>query len=99
MTHPCFSIPRQSGWGDEGRKLSFRRVDGYLTARRIPIRLHGRRRVRSHSYHRPLHSYLNALSAAGFLVERIDEEPGGVSSRNLDIPALLGVSARKDRRA
>ena len=28
LTHPCFRIPRQSGWGwDNKRKLRFRRVD------------------------------------------------------------------------
>src|SRR3712207_3001583 len=27
MTHPCFRVPRQSGWGwDEGRSLQYRRV-------------------------------------------------------------------------
>jgi hypothetical protein len=32
LTHPCFRVPRQSGWGwDEQRKLQYRRVDRYLT--------------------------------------------------------------------
>jgi SAM-dependent methyltransferase len=32
MTHPCFRIPRQSGWGwDRGRRLRYRRVDRYLS--------------------------------------------------------------------
>jgi SAM-dependent methyltransferase len=39
LTHPCFRIPRQSGWGwDEGRRLHYRRVDRYLTPLRIPLR-------------------------------------------------------------
>ena len=32
LNHPCFRIPRQSGWGfDEQRKLQYRRVDNYLS--------------------------------------------------------------------
>ncbi len=32
MTHPCFRIPRQSGWGwDEQKKWMDRRIDRYLT--------------------------------------------------------------------
>jgi SAM-dependent methyltransferase len=39
MTHPCFRIPRQSGWGwDPGRKLRFRRVDSYLTPNAVPMK-------------------------------------------------------------
>ncbi len=31
MTHPAFRQPRHSGWGfDEGRKLTYRRIDAYL---------------------------------------------------------------------
>jgi len=32
MTHPAFRQPRHSGWGyDESRKLTYRRIDSYLT--------------------------------------------------------------------
>ena len=32
MVHPCFRVPRQSGWGyDPARKLPVRRIDRYLT--------------------------------------------------------------------
>ena len=31
MTQPAFRQPRDSGWGyDVGRKLAYRRIDGYL---------------------------------------------------------------------
>lgn len=39
MTHPCFRVPRQSGWGwDEQKKLQYRRVDRYLTPLSVPMR-------------------------------------------------------------
>jgi hypothetical protein len=40
MIHPCFRVPRQSGWGwDAKRQLKFRRVDRYLTPLGVPIDL------------------------------------------------------------
>ncbi|MCL4545888.1 MAG: methyltransferase domain-containing protein, partial [Chloroflexi bacterium] len=36
MTHPCFRVPRLSGWGwDDRRHLHYRRIDRYLTA--LPV--------------------------------------------------------------
>lgn len=41
MTHPCFRVPRQSGWGhDNQRGLRFRRVDRYLNPLAIPMKQH-----------------------------------------------------------
>ena len=38
MVHPCFRVPRQSGWGfDKNRKLTYRRVDRYLSPLAVPI--------------------------------------------------------------
>jgi ubiquinone/menaquinone biosynthesis C-methylase UbiE len=69
LTHPCFRIPRQSGWGwDSQRKLAFRRVDRYLTPSAIPLNDGA-----NHSFHRPLQSYVNALGNAGLLLDRFDE--------------------------
>ncbi len=37
MNHPCFRIPRQSGWGfDEKRKLQYRRIDKYMSEMKYP---------------------------------------------------------------
>ena len=61
MLHPCFRVPRQSGWGwDEGRGLKFRRLDSYLTPLAVPMQSHGNGTTRS--YHRPLGAYAEALS-------------------------------------
>jgi SAM-dependent methyltransferase len=85
LTHPCFRVPRQSGWGwDDGRKLRFRRVDSYLSALAVPMKSYaadGNQPPKKEgsgttvSYHRPLEEYINSLADCGFLVERIKEIP------------------------
>lgn len=103
MTHPCFRIPRQSGWGyDEGRKLLFRRVDAYMSAMAIPLNEGATR-----SFHRPLSEYINGLGAAGLLVDAMKEIPtykkaDAKSARsqaeqraNEEFPLFLGLRARK----
>src|SRR5690606_21175062 len=68
MTHPCFRVPRQSGWGvDEGRGLTYRRVDRYLTELAVPMKRYGRggREGATRSYHRPLQTYVEALARVG----------------------------------
>lgn len=101
LTHPCFRVPRQSGWGwDERRKLSYRRVDRYLTPLRVPS---GREGVRTVSHHRPLQDYVNALFGTGLALEALRElAPTEVMRRalkstndNPDIPAVLALRARK----
>ena len=90
MTHPCFRVPRQSGWGwDEGRQLRFRRVDSYLGPLAVPMKAHGGGATRS--YHRPLSAYVNGLAACGMYVEGIREIP-----RPSEAP---GPNARAERRA
>jgi ubiquinone/menaquinone biosynthesis C-methylase UbiE len=78
LTHPAFRIPRQSGWGfDEGRKLVYRRVDRYLTPLPVPMKPFPGQEGRTWSFHRPLQAYVNALSDAGLLVDRMEEIPSG----------------------
>jgi ubiquinone/menaquinone biosynthesis C-methylase UbiE len=101
MTHPCFRVPRQSGWGwDAGRRLSYRRVDRYLGRLAVPMKpLRGRAPVIS--FHRPLEDYFSALSDAGFTVEALREvavkgttRVTASDARNPDIPTFLGLRAR-----
>ncbi|MBJ3784896.1 class I SAM-dependent methyltransferase [Devosia sediminis] len=43
MLHPCFRVPRQSGWGwDEQRGLKYRRLDSYSRPWPFPCRSTGR---------------------------------------------------------
>jgi SAM-dependent methyltransferase len=108
MTHPCFRIPRQSGWGfDEGRKLQYRRVDRYLTPLPVPMKQHpGQKSGVTISFHRPLGEYVNTLAAHHLLVERLEEIPVGDASLKKnrtkaekladdEIPLFLGLRARK----
>lgn len=88
MLHPCFRVPRQSGWGwDEGRGLKFRRLDSYLTPLAVPMQSHASGTTRS--YHRPLGAYAEALGKAGLALTGIRE----VS----DLPGQGDIKA--DRRA
>ncbi len=106
MTHPCFRVPRQSGWGwDDGRRLRYRRVDRYLTPLTVPMKSYGRGgggATRTH--HRPLESYMNALGSLGLAIDGVREiptykagEPGprGKAERNSnrEIPLFLGLRA------
>ncbi|WP_338722607.1 class I SAM-dependent methyltransferase [Devosia sp. XK-2] len=102
MLHPCFRIPRQSGWGhDEGRGLTYRRVDTYLSRLAIPMQVHGAGSTRS--YHRPLEDYMAALTGAGLVVTAIREVadlPGKQDARAdrramREFPLFLGLRAVK----
>lgn len=79
MTHPCFRVPRQSGWGwDEKRALRFRRVDRYLTPLAVPMQDYGGGRSgTTRSYHRPLSAYAAALHASGLVIDAMQEIAGG----------------------
>lgn len=76
MTHPCFRVPRQSGWGwDEGRKLRFRRVDHYLTPLPVPMKAYPGGSGTSTSFHRPLGEYVAALAEHGLWLDALRELP------------------------
>jgi len=81
MTHPCFRVPRQSGWGwDESRALRYRRIDSYLTPLDVPMQEYGRTNGKgkpgvTRSYHRPLEAYVAALAVSGFVVDALKEIP------------------------
>ena len=104
MTHPCFRIPRQSGWGwDAGRSLQFRRVDRYLTPLVVPMKRYGgNAHQTTRSHHRPLEQYVNALARADVLIDAMREIPthrepaAGPRARaerraNAEIPVFLAV--------
>ncbi len=105
MLHPAFRPPRQSGWGyDPGRKLTYRRVDSYLTPRAVPMKAYAEVSARpsgtTMSFHRPLGAYINTLSELGFLLERLDELPDPNVEQNtkketLDIPLFVALKAKR----
>jgi len=110
LIHPCFRIPRQSGWGvDEQRKLKYRRIDKYLSKLDVPMQKYGAgRQDVTRSFHRPLHAYVNTLFSQGFVTEELleteappppdkDHEPRMDRLAREDIPMFFGLRARKVR--
>jgi SAM-dependent methyltransferase len=107
MTHPCFRIPRQSGWSwDQNRKLQSRRIDRYLTPLPVPLDpTPGQEGHVTTSFHRPLEAYINGLSDNGMLVDQFREIPTNQEGRgdrakavtraNQEIPLFLGLRAIK----
>jgi ubiquinone/menaquinone biosynthesis C-methylase UbiE len=108
MTHPCFRVPRQSGWEwDQQRKLQFRRIDRYLTPLAVPMKEYARQgHGATRSFHRPLASYINGLAACELLLDRMLEISGGTpagakprtqaEARAIqEIPLFLGLRARR----
>lgn len=75
MNHPAFRIPRQSSWGfDEATKIQYRKINGYMTAQKIPIQMHpGKGSVTTISFHYPLSAYSKWLKENGFTIDVIEE--------------------------
>jgi ubiquinone/menaquinone biosynthesis C-methylase UbiE len=105
MTHPAFRQPRHSGWGvDEGRKLTYRRIDAYLGEMAVPMKSLGGG-LPTRSFHRPISTYVNALAEAGFATDAMLEVPDlpperrpgraarGDARANAEIPIFLGLRA------
>ncbi|MGI8912361.1 MAG: class I SAM-dependent methyltransferase [Chloroflexota bacterium] len=109
MTHPCFRVPRLSGWGwDDRRHIHYRRVDRYLTPLPVPMATAGVGSRATVRYHRSLQEYVNGLARQGFLVDQLLEIPNGarhaggpqVKGDHLamgEFPVFLGLRARKMR--
>jgi SAM-dependent methyltransferase len=109
INHPCYRQPRQSGWGwDENRKIQYRRVDRYLSPYEQPIEMHPGKRTseRTSSFHRPLSTYVNALSKNGFIIDAMEEWVSPKTSDSgprakaenvarKEIPLFLAIRARR----
>lgn len=76
MNHPAFRVPESSSWGwDQQQKIQYRRIDAYLTEKRVRIAMHpgSDPSLKIVSYHRPLQFYFKALVRAGFAVSILEE--------------------------
>lgn len=112
LVHPCFRTPRQSSWGyDETKKLQYRRVDLYLSPLAIPIQTHPGKRpdLVTHTYHRPLSDFINALGENGWYVVRTEEwashktsQPGprakAENRARSEFPLFLAILAENGKR-
>jgi ubiquinone/menaquinone biosynthesis C-methylase UbiE len=113
ITHPAFRAAGQTSWGwDSNSNTQYRRVDGYLSPGQKQIDMHpgkkasGAAPVTTWTFHRPLQSYIAAMSRAGLLVDRLEEWPSLRASTSgpraaeenrtrREIPLFLGVRAVK----
>jgi len=108
INHPCFRIPRQSGWGQNpDTKTQYRFVNRYLQPLKIPILTHpGQKKSPiTWSYHLALSTYSEQLRQAGFIVETIEEWTSGRVSRGTrakseniarhEIPLFMALLCRK----
>lgn len=76
INHPYFRIPKFTSWEvDHRRKLQYRRVDAYLSSRKIPIDMNpGQEQEKSTwSFHHPLSSYTSMLKKNNFVITEIEE--------------------------
>jgi len=76
LNHPCFRIPRMTGWLiDESKKLQSRRIDRYMSEAKIPIATNpsNPQSENTWSFHFPLSYFCEALNKAGFYIETIEE--------------------------
>jgi ubiquinone/menaquinone biosynthesis C-methylase UbiE len=76
LNHPAFRNPGASGWEyDEEKKLQYRRIDTYLSERKVPIKMHpgSNPGAETISFHRPLQYYFKLLGNAGLAVIRLEE--------------------------
>lgn len=76
LNHPCFRIPRQSGWGTHlENKLQYRYVNRYMSDFKIPISMHpgSEKSPVTWSFHHSLTTYTHALYTNGFVIERFEE--------------------------
>lgn len=108
MMHPCFRVPRRSEWGwDERAGVQYRRIEGYLSSRRVDIQIHPGAAPASTapSFHRALQAYVNTLGSANLWLDRLEEwtshktSPAGPRKQALDasrreIPLFLALRAR-----
>lgn len=76
MMHPVLRVPKASSWGfDDETKTQYRRVDTYLSQKRVELIVHpGKEKSPvTVSYHRSLQDYSKALAKAGLAITKIEE--------------------------
>lgn len=99
MMHPCYRAPGQTSWGwDEQQQVQYRRVDGYLLPRKMPIVAHpgSAPDVYTWTFHKPIGSYVKALRQAGLLVDALEEWPSHKTSQGAGPRARAENNARQE---
>lgn len=94
LNHPCFRIPRQSGWGvDEKTKQQYRWMNRYRSPLKVPINMNPGKDQSSitWSFHHSLQDYSAMLTAAGFVITGLEEWTSDKES--------VGKAAKMENRA
>ncbi len=76
LNHPAFRIPQASSWGwDDKNKLQYRRLDAYVSERRVPIQMHPGSNPGevTWSFHRPLQVYFKLFYKNHLAITRLEE--------------------------
>ncbi len=76
LNHPAFRVLKRSSWEwDEEKKVQYRRIDGYLSAAKIPVDMHpgSKGSAKTISYHRSLQDFFKVLTNNGFAITRLEE--------------------------
>lgn len=111
MMHPCFRGPKHAAWGwDEKRGIQYRRVERYLLPRKHPIVTHPGKDPGKYTwtFHRPIQAYVKALSAAGLLIDAMEEwtshktsdsgpRAAAENTARKEIPMFLAIRAVRGR--
>lgn len=108
MMHPCFRGPRETSWDwDAKNMVQYRRVDRYLTPRKIPIVTHpGKGKDYTWTFHKPIEAYVKALRNAGLLVDALEEwsshkqstsgpRAGAENTARREIPLFMAIRGVK----
>lgn len=108
LNHPCFRIPRQSGWGvDEKSKQQYRWINRYRSPLKVPITMNPGKQnsAVTWSFHHSLHDYSHMLQTAGFVITKIEEwtsdkESVGKAAKmenraRSEFPLFLAIQAKK----
>ncbi len=110
LNHPTMRIPKASHWGydDEG-KIQYRRLDAYLSQRKLVIDMHPGKKQKqtsvTYSFHRSLQEYMKVLKGVGFCITRLEEwishktsEPGpkakAENTARKEFPLFMMLEAR-----
>ena len=76
LNHPVIRSPQTSSWDyDEKKKIQYRRLDAYLSERKVSIDMHpgsGKKSL-TYSFQRSLQEYMKLLRSAGFSIVMLEE--------------------------
>jgi len=115
ILHPAFRSPERTAWGFAGSgsdTVQYRRVAGYLSEHSARIVMNpgavagGAEPIETTTHTRPIAEYVNALSASGLFIERLEEWPSHRRSNagpraeaenraRSEIPLFLAWTTRK----